>query len=242
MPQRSYSVCLRIFRDLAGHPHIGALDRDLLGFEVEVRVSCGNSNTAFTASLDALSIKVDYTTPYVAAAPTYDDNGNLLTDGNRTYTYDGFGRLAAVGGPTVATYTRDGAGNRLAQTVAGLTTNFDLDLRSATPTILSDGTRRYVPADPSAGYEQADVWSSALDDQLGSPHSTVSQAGVQGTIARFDPYGAARPANTIAPGPPGREAARCARERRRRVAEEPLVGPPAVDDHRGADETDEANS
>jgi RHS repeat-associated protein len=153
--------------------------------------------------LDVVSVQVDYTTPVTAAAPTYDDDGNMLTDGsygNRSYTYDGFGRLTAVGGPTQATYTLDGAGNRLAQTVSGLTTSFDLDLRQTNPTILGDGTRRYLPGDPSAGYEQAGIWSSALTDQLGSPNRYISQTGVQSAITRFDPYGAARPGSTISPG------------------------------------------
>lgn len=52
-----------------------------------------------------------------------------------------------------------------------LTTSFDLDLRSATPTILGDGTRKYLPGDPSAGYDLAGTWQRALADQLASARS-----------------------------------------------------------------------
>jgi RHS repeat-associated protein len=74
------------------------------------------------------------------------------------------------------------------------------DLRGELATILGDGTRRYLPGDPSAGYEQAGTWYSALTDQLGSPHSTVSQSGVQSAITRWDPFGAVRPGSSVTGG------------------------------------------
>lgn len=107
----------------------------------------------------------------------------MTADPNRSYAYDGFGRLASTTvGATTTTHTLDGAGRRLAETTGLSTTSFDLDLRAPLATILGDGTRRYLPGDPSAGYEQAGTWYSALTDDLGSPHSHVSDAGVQGTI------------------------------------------------------------
>ena len=130
-----------------------------------------------------------------------DANGNLTADPTRTYGYDGFGRLTgSTAGSVTTTYTLDGAGRRLAETTGASTTSFDLDLSRANPTILADGTRRYLPGDPSAGYEQAGTWYSALADQAGSPHSLVSEAGVQGTITRWDPYGAARPGSSVTSG------------------------------------------
>jgi RHS repeat-associated protein len=166
--------------------------------EINVRASRGSSNTAVTMSLDAVSIQVGYTVPGgSASAPTYDDNGNMLTDGsygNRTFTYDALGRLTGVTGiGTTATYTLDGAGNRLAETVNGVTTSFDLDLSVASPTILSDGTRTYLPGAPNAGYQQGGVWWSAITDQVGSPLQYVSQTGATSTPVHYDPYGAPRP-------------------------------------------------
>jgi RHS repeat-associated protein len=131
---------------------------------------------------------------------TYDDNGALTADPARGYGYDGFGRLTSISGTTAASYSLDGTGNRVAQTVAGVTTSFDLDVSAANPTILADGTRRYLPGDPSAGYDLAGTWYSALADQAGSAHSTVSSAGTQSSITRYDPFGAARPGSTIPAG------------------------------------------
>jgi RHS repeat-associated protein len=183
----------------------GLTRADLLDgtFEVNVRASRGNSNTGFTASLNAVSVQVDYTTPPVGTAPTYDDNGNMLNDGtygNRSFTYDALGRLTGVTGNGVTTFALDGAGNRWAETVSGATTNFDLDLSSAAPAILADGTHKYLPGAPAAGYEQAGTWYSGLTDAHGSLLGTVSQAGTLSTLAHYDPYGSARPGSSVANG------------------------------------------
>jgi RHS repeat-associated protein len=119
----------------------------------------------------------------------------------RTYAYDAFGRLASTTlGATTTSYTLDRAGRRTAETTGASTTSFDLDLRGELATILGDGSRRYLPGDPSAGYEQSGTWYSALADQLGSPHSYVSSTGVQSAIARWDPFGAPRPGSSTSTG------------------------------------------
>ena len=182
----------------------GVTRSDLANLKVRVRATRGNSNNAFTASLDSISIKVDYSYPPVAAAPTYDNNGNMTSDGsygNRTYTYDALGRLTGVAGNGVtASYALDGQGNRWAETINGSTTSFDLDLAASYPTILGDGTRSYLPGAPGFGYEEAGVWYSGLVDQHGSLLGTVSESGVQSPRVTYDPYGAPRPSS---PSPSG---------------------------------------
>jgi RHS repeat-associated protein len=173
-------------------------------FEVQVRATRGNDNTAFTASLDAVSVKVDYTVPGTAAAPTYDDNGNMTSDGsygNRTYAYDTLGRLTSVtrGGATT-TYALDGAGNRWSQTTGAVTTSFDLDLQTPNPTILADGVAKYLPGDPGAGYEASGTWQSALTDLTGSPLLYVATGGATSGLVHYDPYGVPRPGSTASTG------------------------------------------
>jgi RHS repeat-associated protein len=63
------------------------------------------------------------------ATDTYDANGNTLTSGLATYTYDFADRLLT--GPGV-TNVYDGDGNRVARTAAGVTTRFLID--DLTPT------------------------------------------------------------------------------------------------------------
>ena len=49
---------------------------------------------------------------------TYDDSGNLLTEGNVAYTYDAWNRTASIG---TATFTYDGLGRRFSKTDNGVT-------------------------------------------------------------------------------------------------------------------------
>jgi hypothetical protein len=76
-------------------------------FQVRVRTSRGNSNTAVTASLDAVSVRVDCTTPTTIGVTT-DALGNLTARGTSTYAYDQANRLrtATVAGVT-ETYASD---------------------------------------------------------------------------------------------------------------------------------------
>jgi hypothetical protein len=67
-------------------------------FGVRVRATRGNSNTAFTASLDAVSVTVDYTVPGNMTMTT-NANGNLVAKGADTFAYDVANRLT---GATVA--------------------------------------------------------------------------------------------------------------------------------------------
>ncbi|MFO0811060.1 MAG: RHS repeat-associated core domain-containing protein [Gemmataceae bacterium] len=59
-----------------------------------------------------------------SATPTYDNNGNLLTDGTWTYTYDAWNRLvSATNGTTTVTYGYDALGRRITETTGGTTTH-----------------------------------------------------------------------------------------------------------------------
>jgi hypothetical protein len=58
-------------------------------------------------------------------------------------------RSNSAGIGLAATYTPDGDGNRVGQTVNGATSTFDLDLSGALPSVLADGVRRYLPGDPA---------------------------------------------------------------------------------------------
>jgi YD repeat-containing protein len=82
---------------------------------VRVRATRGNTNTAFTASLDVVSVRVDYSDPATLSL-TSNANGNLLAKGSSTFTYDGANRLtsATVAGAT-ETYAYDGDGVRFSR-------------------------------------------------------------------------------------------------------------------------------
>ena len=75
----------------------------------------------------------------------YDNNGNLLNDGVSTYVYDSANRLKSVSNQSsVSSFTYNGLGDRLQQTVNGVTTNYTLDLNTGLTQVLNDGTNAYV--------------------------------------------------------------------------------------------------
>jgi YD repeat-containing protein len=56
---------------------------------------------------------------------TWDDNGNLLSNGVRAYNYDHANRLISVSGAgSTVSYAYNGLGDRLQETVGGETTHF----------------------------------------------------------------------------------------------------------------------
>jgi RHS repeat-associated protein len=58
---------------------------------------------------------------------TYDLNGNLTSDGSNTYTWNARNQLAAITGPTPATFVYDGTGRRRQKTISGTSTDFVYD-------------------------------------------------------------------------------------------------------------------
>jgi RHS repeat-associated protein len=122
----------------------------------------------------------------------YDANGSLVYDGTTAYTYDALNRLSAVTSSSItATYSLDGEGNRIAETFAGQTTTFSLDLRGLSSVLESNG-RLYLDGMPSAGYDQAGAWTGSLVDQAGSVIRSVAPDGTLSASIRYDPYGAPR--------------------------------------------------
>ena len=80
-----------------------------------------------------------------ATTYTWDNNGNLLTNGGSTYTYDHANRMVEVSQATVsAGYVYNGLGDRVRETVNGVPTTFTLDLNSGLTQVLSDGTNSYL--------------------------------------------------------------------------------------------------
>lgn len=62
-----------------------------------------------------------------AQALSYDANGNLLSDGATTYTWDARNRLSALSGAQTASFKYDPLGRRIQKTLAGITTQFLYD-------------------------------------------------------------------------------------------------------------------
>jgi YD repeat-containing protein len=75
-------------------------------------------------------------TPY-----TWDDNGNLVSDGEKTYTYNQANRLTDLtDGTTTYQFNYNGDGTRLRQVAAGVPTTYTQDLEAPLPVVLQSKT------------------------------------------------------------------------------------------------------
>jgi len=122
-------------------------------------------------------------------------SGNLLAQGTSVYTWDAANRLvsAEVEG-VVSSYDYDGLGNRVAQTVGGVTTEYVLDVGSGLPEVIVATTGGssiyYVQVQGQVlAQNEASTWAYVLPDHLGSVRQLVDSDG-QVTLAQsYDPFG-----------------------------------------------------
>jgi RHS repeat-associated protein len=121
----------------------------------------------------------------------YDANGNLLNDGERSYSYDALDRLIAVTqGSSTTTFGYNGQGDRIQQTVDGLATTFTLDLASALPQVLTQQTgsaTTYLL--PGVGQQVNGGWQYMHDDVLSSVRLLTDPSGQILSSMRYTPFG-----------------------------------------------------
>lgn len=109
---------------------------------------------------------------------SWDVNGNLLSDGVSTYSYNRANRLVSVvQGDDEYEYgyrcNGKSTGNlgcdydRVSQTVNGVTTNYVLDQVADLTQVLSDGTNTYLYGEGRIGEEQPGGWQYHTGDALG---------------------------------------------------------------------------
>jgi RHS repeat-associated protein len=130
---------------------------------------------------------------------TWDNNGNLLSDGSSTNTYDKANRLkTVVQGSTAYAFTYSGLGDRLRQTVGGTPTTYVLDLDAGLTQVLADGTNFYLYGIDRIGEKQAGGWRYHVPDGLGSVRQLVDASGVVSLARGYRPFG--DPLTTVGSG------------------------------------------
>ena len=121
---------------------------------------------------------------------TWDNNGNLLSDGTSTYTYNHANRLAGVAQDGVAySYAYNGMGDRLQQSVDGVTTNYTLDLNTGLTQVLADGTHTYLYGRGRIAQVSAGTPEYFLGDALGSMRQVTDPADEAVLTRSYQPYG-----------------------------------------------------
>lgn len=137
--------------------------------------------------------RADRLTSAGGVSVTTDANGNLTARGADAYTYDQANQLssATVGG-TTETYVYDGQGNRFSRQIgAGTIKRYVSDVGRELPTVIDDGTRKFVYG---LGLEFA-VSGSSVEvfhaDRLGSIRSVTDGSGAVVATYRADEWGLA---------------------------------------------------
>jgi RHS repeat-associated protein len=123
---------------------------------------------------------------------TFDDNGNLLSDGTNTYTYDSANRLTTVNGPSsTVNYAYNGLGDRYTQTVNNQTTTYVLDLNAGLTQVLSDNENTYLYGLGRISQQNTAtlVTDYFLGDALGSVRQMTNHVGEITLVNTYEPYG-----------------------------------------------------
>jgi RHS repeat-associated protein len=126
-------------------------------------------------------------------ALSYDDNGNLTSDGTRSYTWNERNQLAGISGADTASYSYDALGRRSTAAINGQTTGTLYD--GWNPVQLQAGgvavENRLVGLglDTNFARTRSGVTESYLSDALGSTLELRNAAQNQTVEYTYDPYG-----------------------------------------------------
>jgi YD repeat-containing protein len=121
---------------------------------------------------------------------TWDDNGNLLSDGVYTYTYDYDNRLTSANdGIDSFSFAYNALGDRYQQTANGATVTYTLDIASDLSQVLMDGDYTYLYGLGRITHEDESCTDYFLPDALGSARQLITQDGNISLTQSFDPFG-----------------------------------------------------
>ena len=128
-----------------------------------------------------------------SASLSYDENGNLTSDGSNTYTWNARNQLVSISGTGLsASFQYDAFGNRSSKTVNSVSrgylydgTNAVQELSGTTPTanLVTGATDQIFNRTDSSGAR------TPLADQLGSTFALADDSGTLQTEYTYDPFG-----------------------------------------------------
>jgi RHS repeat-associated protein len=135
--------------------------------------------------------------PHVSAP--IDANGNLTSDGAKTYFWNALNQLVEVkeGTTTLETFEYDGDGRRTEKASGGVTHTYIYDVEDIIEERISGGssdTIRYYHGagidEPQARKNSSDIVTYYLADHLGSVVQETSASGTVALEREYDPWGA----------------------------------------------------
>ena len=166
-----------------------------LGGATKPPFASGTTDYAYTAN------RLVSSTGAEPATYTYDNAGNITSDGARDFVYNSNNRLVRVevGGTVIAEYAYDGFERRVKKVAGGVTTHYHYDLNGLL-IAETDGAGNpirdyvYLDGEPVAMqvYGAGAGWYWFLNDHLGTPQKLVDNAGAVVWQAAYMPFGEAR--------------------------------------------------
>jgi len=120
----------------------------------------------------------------------WDNNGNLINDDTYTYAYNHSNKLTMVQGPSsIVSFTYNGLGDRLSETINGVTTIFTLDLNTGLTQVLADGSHVYLYGLGRIAQIAGSDSVYFLGDALGSVRQLADGQGIVILARSYEPYG-----------------------------------------------------
>jgi YD repeat-containing protein len=167
-------------------------------FKGSTTIGSGNTNVVVQATDPSGNVRTNtyqLSASGGATSYSYDANGNLTSDGTKTFEWDALDRLVAVkqGAATLASFTYDGLGRRAQKLAGGLTRTYLHEGMDILEERLSTGaTTRFFHGpgvDQLFARQSGATATYYLTDHLGSiAQETNSSAAV--TLSRkYDPWG-----------------------------------------------------
>jgi RHS repeat-associated protein len=160
------------------------------------RVSMGGSyaRTNLPAALTSATYDdANQIATWAGTSFTYDDNGNLTSDGTKSYGWTARNELTGLSGGVSASFAYDAVGRRRSRTVGSTTTQFLYDglnpvqeLASGTPTanlLTGLGIDEYFTRTDGSGVR------NLLTDALGSTIALANGSGSVQTEYTYEPFG-----------------------------------------------------
>ena len=129
---------------------------------------------------------------------TWDNNGNMLTKGDQSFTWDALNRMVSwTDGTSTASYSYNGDGVRVGRTVNGTTTTYLQDLAAGLPVVLRETTSGantdYVYGnDLLTSLDNSDIPSFYHSDGLGSTRMLTDNSGAITDRYSYDAFGSPR--------------------------------------------------
>jgi hypothetical protein len=167
-----------------------SIHSELQWFSIANQIICLDDDANQLTSVDGV--------PY-----TWDANGNLLSDGVYTYTFNHANQLVGMSGAgTTVSYayrcnglSRDAWGiigcesDRVSQTVNGVTTYYALDQAAGLTQVLFDGTNTYLYGKGRIAQYDVSGTQYFLGDALGSVRQLLDANGEVLLAQSYEPYG-----------------------------------------------------